>query len=440
MSEEIDSSKEIFRTPKGMRDILPKEGNSFYRIENACRREARNYNFQKIDFPILENVDLFKKGTGLYTDIVEKQMYSLRTKGNERLALRPEGTPSVVRAYFQRGMKAWPQPVKLWYMGPFFRHENPQAGRYRQFHQFGFEVLNDGAAVIDAQVIQLFFNLLEGLHLKDLVVEINSIGYPEERAVYRTALTKYLKRHFSQLCSDCQRRIRTNPLRILDCKQLSCQRIIAGAPQIIDYLSNECNNHFKEVLELLEELKIPYDLNPYLVRGLDYYTRTVFEIAVVQNKKQGDDNSKEGKELRQALVGGGRYDRLSRLIGGSDIPAVGGAAGVERIIEAMRQAKVKPVYPEKPLIFLAQLGERAKKEALKLFEEFREKGIKVAELLGRDSLKAQLKRADNLGVKYTIIIGRKEAINRTVTLRTMKTGYQASVERDKIVSVIKKRL
>ncbi len=177
-----------------------------------------------------------------------------------------------------------------------------------------------------------------------------------------------------------------------------------------------------------------------MVRGLDYYTRTVFEIAVVQNKKQGDDDSEKNKELRQTLIGGGRYDRLARLIGGNDMPAVGGAAGVERIIEAMRQAKVKPVYPEKPLVFLAQLGEKAKKEALKLFEEFREKGIKVVELLGRDSLKAQLKRADNLGVKYTIIIGRKEAINRTVTLRTMKTGYQTSVKRDKITSVIKKRL
>ncbi len=440
MDEETSSSKEIFRTPKGMRDILPKEGNSFYRIENACRREARNYDFQKIDFPILENVDLFKKGIGLYTDIIEKQMYSFRTKGNERLALRPEGTPSVVRAYFQEGMKAWPQPVKLWYIGPFFRCENPQAGRYRQFHQFGFEVLNDGAAVIDVQIIQLFFNLLKDLHLKDLVVGINSIGYPEERSVYQAALVKYLKRHFSQLCPDCQRRIRINPLRVLDCKQPSCRRVIAGAPQIIDYLSNECNNHFKEVLELLEELEIPYDLNPYLVRGLDYYTRTVFEIAVARNKKQNDNSPEKNEEFYQTLVGGGRYDRLARLIGGSDVPAVGGAAGVERIIKAMSQAKVKPIYPEKPLVFLAQLGERAKKETLKLFEEFRRKGVRVTELLGRDSLKSQLKRADNLGVKYTIIIGRKEAINQTVTLRTMKTGYQTSVERDKIVSVVKKRL
>ncbi len=421
-------AEELFQTPKGMHDLTPEDCAYFDKVENVCRRIAREYRFDQIDFPVLENSLLFKRGTGDTSDIVEKQMYTLRTKSGEILALRPEGTPSVVRYYLEHGSRAQPQPVKLWYWGPFFRHEKAQAGRYRQFHQFGFETIGGGDAVLDVQIIAIFYNLLTELHLKDLSVEINSIGQPAERAIYQKSLVKYLKKNERELCADCRRRLLRNPLRVLDCKEENCQDIITHAPQTVDYFSEECRHHFQEVLELLGELNIPYKLNPYLVRGLDYYTRTVFEI--VSNK---DDDKK-------ALVGGGRYDGLVELLGGPATPAVGAAAGIERIVSAMQDIGSRLSYQEKPNVFIAQLGQTAKKEAVKLFEELRKKKIKVAEEFDRESLGIQLKRADRLGVKYVIVIGQKEAMDGTVTLKTMTTGKQRLVKRSQIVSVIKRSL
>lgn len=422
------AEEEFIQTPKGMHDLTPEDCAYFYRIENACRRLAKDYRFDRIDFPILENALLFKKGTGANTDIVEKQMYTLRTKSGEVLALRPEGTPSVVRFYLEHGARTWPQPVKLWYWGPFFRYEKAQAGRYRQFHQFGFEIIGGGDAALDAQVINLFYRLLAELKIKNLVVEINSIGRPGERETYQKVLVKQLKKSESELCVDCRRRLARNPLRILDCKEPACQEIVGQLPHVVDYLSDECRQHFQEVLELLGELNIPYRLNPHLVRGLDYYTRTVFEIV------QSDD------EEKKALVGGGRYDGLVELLGAPPAPAVGAAAGIERIVSAMKSSGHRVVYREKPEVFIAQLGPAAKKEAIKLFEELRQRGVKVAEAFGRNSLNAQLKRADRLGVKYTVIIGQKEALDGTITLKTMSTGQQRFVKRSQAVSLIKKRL
>jgi len=419
---------ELFQTPKGMHDLKPEDCAYFDRVENACRRIAREYRFNRIDFPILENASLFKKGTGDTSDIVEKQMYALRTKSGEILALRPEGTPSTVRYYLEHGLRAQPQPTKLWHWGPFFRYEKAQAGRYRQFHQFGFEIIGGQDAILDVQIIALFYNLLTSLYLKNISVEINSIGLPAERAVYRKALIKHLKKTERELCSDCRRRLLRNPLRVLDCKEENCQKIVAQAPQSVDYLSTECRQHFQEVLELLGELNIPYRLNPYLVRGLDYYTRTVFEI--VSDK----DNEKK------ALVGGGRYDGLVELLGGPQTPAVGGAAGIERIVEAMKTAGRRLSYQEKPSVFVAQIGSSAKKEAVKLFEELRHRKIKVAEAFDRESLGVQLKRADRLGVKYVVIIGQKEALDGTVTIKTMSTGRQRSVKRSQIISLIKRSI
>lgn len=422
------AEEELIQTPKGMHDLTSEDCAYFYRIENACRRLAKEYRFDRIDFPILENALLFKKGTGATSDIVEKQMYTLRTKSGEILALRPEGTPSVVRFYLEHGARTWPQPVKFWYWGPFFRHEKAQAGRYRQFHQFGFEIVGGGDAALDAQVISLFYRLLTGLRIKNLTVEINSIGQPEEREVYQKALVKQLKKSESELCVDCRRRLTRNPLRILDCKEVACREIVEQLPHVVDYLSDECRQHFQEVLELLGELNIPYQLNPHLVRGLDYYTRTVFEIVQTED------------EEKKALVGGGRYDGLVELLGGPPTSAVGAAAGIERIISAMKDSGHRVSYREKPEVFIAQLGPAAKKEAIKLFEELRQRGVKVAEAFGRDSLNAQLKRADRLGVKYTVIIGQKEALDGTITLKTMSTGQQRFVKRSQAVSLIKKRL
>ena len=323
-----------------------------------------------------------------------------------------------------------PQPIKLWYHGPFFRYERPQAGRFRQFHQFGFEVFGEESAVIDAQIIQIFYNILKDLRFKNLTVEVNSIGDSQCRPYYKKLLVSYLRSRAESLCYDCRRRIKENPLRILDCKEEKCQRIKSQAPQIIDHLCQECNNHFKEVLEFLDELDLPYYLNPYLVRGLDYYTKTVFEIF---------EKSEEG-ERQGALAGGGRYDVLVKLLGGKETSSVGGAAGVERIVSLMKTRGIKTPSVVRPRIFLAQLGKLAKRKSLKLFEEFRKAKISLAESFGRDSLKAQLHLADRLKAEYALIIGQKEALEGTVLIRDMKTGKQEMVKLEKVVKETQRKL
>ncbi len=413
-----------------MHDILPEEQRYFDKIYKAAENIANFYNFKKIDTPILEETQLFEKGTGLTTDIVQKQMYSFRTKGGDHLTLRPEGTPTIVRAYVQHGMINLPQPVKLWYWGPYFRYEHPQAGRFRQFWQFGFESLGEGGAVIDVQTIQLFYNILKELHIKDLTVEINSIGDSQCRPYYKKLLVSYFKSRESGLCADCKRRLRENPLRILDCKEEKCHQVISQAPQMIDHLCEECHNHFKEVLEFLEEIELLYALNPYLVRGLDYYTKTVFEIS---------QQSPAGKALG-SLVGGGRYDALSKLLGGKPTPGCGGAAGIERIVAVLKEKNIKFAEPTHPKIFLAQLGNLAKRKSLKLLEDFRKERIEVAESFGRDSLKAQLARANKIGVRYTLILGQKEALENHILIRDMASGKQETVKLDRAVRELEKRI
>ena len=419
-----------FQTPTGMHDILPEEQKYFQKIYSIVKNTADFYGFEKIDTPILEQAELFEKGTGASTDIVQKEMYTLRTKGGDILALRPEGTPPIVRAYIQHGMANLPQPVKLWHWGPFFRHERPQAGRYRQFYHFGFEVLGEKSPVIDAQIIQIFYNILKELKFKNLIVEVNSLGDSQCRPYYKKLLMSYLRNRETLLCSNCKRRLKENPLRILDCKEKRCKEVVKGAPQMIDHLCDECKLHFKEVLEFLDGTGIPYSLNPYLVRGLDYYTKTVFEIY---------EDTTEGRQ-QGALPAGGRYDRLARQLGGKDTPACGGAVGVERLINIMRTKKIRFPQPILPKIFLAQLGTPAKRRALKLVDEFREAEILVTESFGKDSLKSQLRIADKLGCDYTLILGQKEVIDRIIILREMNTGKQSIIKIDKIVREMKKRL
>jgi len=420
-----------FQTPTGMHDILPEEQKYFQKIYSAVENIASFYGFRKIETPIVEDTELFSKGIGLSTDIVQKEMYSFRTKGGGNLSLRPEGTAPIVRAYIEHGMFNRPQPVKLWYFSPFFRYERPQAGRFRQFRQFGFEVLGEKNPVIDAQTIQLFYNILQDLKFKNVLVEMNSIGDSQCRPYYKKLLLNYLRSREGALCADCRRRLKENPLRVLDCKQEKCQRIISQAPQIIDHLCEECHQHFKEVLEFLDETAIPYQLNPHLVRGLDYYTKTVFEII---------ENTPQGKELG-ALVGGGRYDNLVKLLGGKDTPAMGGAAGIERMIASMREKTLRsPRALSRPKVFLAQVGKLAKRKSLKLFDDFRKANIPVAESFGKDSLKSQLSRADKLKVVYTLILGQKEALEDGIILRDMETGKQATIKLEKIIKEVKKRL
>lgn len=418
-----------------MHDILPEDQKYFQKLYNIAENLAGFYGFEKIDTPIVEFAELYERGTGLTTDIVEKQMFTLKTKGGDALALRPEFTPGIMRAFLQHGMLNLPQPVKLFSIGPAFRYESPQAGRFRQFHQIDFEVFGEKSPAIDAQVIQVFYNLLAELKFKNLVVEINSIGASCCRPYFKKILASYLRSRFNSLCLDCKRRTRENPLRVLDCKQEKCQPIKASAPQIIDHLCEECHDHFKEVLEFLDELGLPYRLNPYLVRGIDYYTKTVFEIFA----ENASSSSEEGSPAI-ALVGGGRFDNLGRVVGGKDVPACGGAAGVERIISGMKLNRIKVLGEAKKDVFLAQVGNLAKKKSLKLFEEFRKEKIPLAESLSKDSLKVQLSRADRLNVRYTLILGQKEALEKTVILKDMKKGTQETIKLDKVVNEIKKLL
>ncbi len=412
-----------------MHDILSYEYRYYKRISDAVDDIADFYSFGKIETPMMEEEELFVKGTGVATDVVQKEMFTLKTKGGDKLALRPEGTPPIVRAYLEHGMAGRPQPVKLYYMGPYFRYERPQAGRYRQFWQFGFETIGEKGSVADAQIIQIAYNLLLDLKLKDISIEINSIGCKECRPGYRRTLVRYLRSKADSLCGDCKRRIKENPLRVLDCKSDKCQETIKEAPQSVDYLCPECRLHFKKSLEYLDELELPYNLNPHLVRGLDYYTKTVFEFFVL---------SEEEKSL--ALGGGGRYDALVKLLGGKDTPAVGAAFGVERVMQLMKGVGEAESRKQKDRVFLAQLGEMGKRKSLKLMEDLRKTKITVNESFGKDSLKDQMARAARIGAKLAVIIGQKEALDETVIIRNMESGKQETVAIKDAVAEIKKRM
>jgi histidyl-tRNA synthetase len=419
-----------FQNVTGAHDILPDDYKYYEKIYQTATEIAVFYGFDRIETPILEESELFVKITGSSTDIVQKQMYVLKTKGGDNLALRPEGTPAIARAYLQYGMANWPQPVKLWYWGPYFRYEKPQAGRYRQFWQLGFEAIGQGGAIIDAQIIQIYYNLLQELGLQNIIIEINSIGDSLCRPQYRRALAGYLKTRQAALCADCRRRIKENPLRVLDCKEEKCHSVKAQAPQAVDHLCEECKKHCREVLEYLEEIGLPYRLNPYLVRGLDYYTRTVFEMYQEEDAGKG----------RIALAGGGRYDGLIKMMGGKETPAMGGGLGIDRVVLAMKAAGIKVGEQKKVKVFLAQLGGMGKKKSLKLFEDLRRAGISTGEAFDRDSLKSQLKIADKYGARYTFLLGQKEAIENKVILRDMESGDQESLDLNMAVAEIKKRL
>jgi histidyl-tRNA synthetase len=424
-------SKLKYQTLTGMHDVLPEDQVYFKRVQKVVESVANSYTFDKIETPILEMAEVFQKAVGDDTDIVGKEMYTFRTKGGDMVALRPEGTAPVMRSYLENGMHNLPQPVKLWYVGPFFRYERPQAGRFRQFHQYGFEAIGDATPSIDSQIIQMSYDVLKEVGFKNLTIEVNSIGDQECRPYFKKILTNYFKSRKSSLCTDCQRRLKENPLRILDCKEEKCQRVKAGAPQIIDHLCEKCHAHFKEVLEFLDELELPYTLNPYLVRGLDYYTKTVFEIV---------ETTEDGKALG-TLSAGGRYDNLAKTLGGRDTPACGSASGIERIVALMKARDMSTGKKvEDPKIYLAQLGTLAKRKSMKLFEEFRTAKIPVAESFSKDSLKTQLRNANKLNIRWVLIFGQKEALEDFITLRDMETGVQKEIKLNKVVEEMKERI
>ena len=413
---------------------MPAEQPYWHFILKKSSTILNDYGFERIETPIVEQTSLFTRSVGETTDIVEKEMYNFKTKGGDELSLRPEGTAGVVRAYIEHGMSVMPHPIQLWYFGCFFRHDNPQAGRFRQFHQIGIESFGDDNAATDATAIFVAFKLLEGLGLKNLTVKINSIGDSNCRPQYIRALKDYYRNRGRRVCNKCKKRLKSNILRLLDCEEQNCKDIGKDVPQIVDSLDEDCKAHFKSVLEFLDEIKIPYLLEPRLVRGLDYYTRTVFEI-------WPDGKEGENKGLQLALCSGGRYDKLVQLLGGPKTPAIGWAMGVERVILLLKQLEISiPEQHGQPRIFIAQLGEVAKRKALLLFEEFRKHGITAKASFGRDSIKSQLRIANRLGIKYTLMVGQKEALDETVILREMDSGVQETVPQTKILEMVKQRL
>ncbi|MFA6028097.1 MAG: histidine--tRNA ligase [Patescibacteria group bacterium] len=418
---------------KGMKDILPEEQKYWNYLVEKVKNIAEAYGFERIDTPILEPTSLFIRSIGKNTDIVEKEMFSFVDQGGDHVCARPEITASIVRAYNEHGMINRPQPVKLYSIGPVFRHDKPQAGRYRQFNQYSFEVIGEASSVIDAELISLQYHLFKDLGL-DSSIHINSVGCKECRPNYAHLLQEYYRSRRKNLCDNCKRRYSKNPMRLLDCKEKVCNEMVEDAPQMVDNLCEDCRAHFVKVLEHLDAAEIPYTLDARIVRGLDYYSRTAFEFFPIAKEA-------EKTERQSAISAGGRYDGLVQLLGGREgVPACGFAGGIERIILSIKDSAISIPEPINPDVFLAQIGDSARKKSLKLLEDLRSAGLRVRANLSKSSLSNQLATAAKLNVKFTLILGQKEVIDSTILIRDMSSGSQEIIDVKKIVSEINKRL
>ncbi len=418
----------MFKAPRGTRDLLPGEVEKWQWVEEAARRLCRLYGYREIRTPIFEHTELFLRGVGESTDIVQKEMYTFTDKGGRSITLRPEGTAPVARAYLEHNLHALPQPVKLYYLGPMFRYDRPQAGRLRQFHQFGVECFGAADPGVDAEVVTLTWEFLSGLGLQDLRLELNSVGCPGCRPGYARALEEFFAPQEKHLCSFCRQRLKRNPLRLLDCKEEGCRAAAAAAPQVTSYLCSECEAHFLKVQEYLEALGVPFTVNPRLVRGLDYYTRTTFEVV---SQKLGAQNS---------LAGGGRYDNLVASYGGPPVPGIGVAVGLERVLIALESEGAAPVPEDERPVFVVAAGDAPalEREALRLLAALRRAGWAAEkDYLGR-SLKAQLKHAARLGARFVVIVGEEEFARGTVAVRDMDRGAQVEVARAALLESLEK--
>jgi histidyl-tRNA synthetase len=421
-----------FSRLRGMRDVLFDEYKYWEVVNKKASDLAKTYGFKRIDTPMLEKLELYERSSGKTSDIVTKEMYSFVDKNGEKVALRPEATPGLVRAYVEHGMLNLPQPVKMFWIGPAFRHDKPQAGRYRQFTQYNLEMFGEAGPVADAQLILIAYNFFRELQV-DVQIQINSIGCKDCRKGYLDKLTKYYKdkSRSPKLCLDCKKRLVKNPLRLLDCKEEKCFAMRAEAPQIVDSLCEPCRDHFVKVLEYLDELGVNYNLEPFLVRGLDYYNRTVFEIW----------SADDGGEARQtSLGGGGRYDELVEYMGGRPTPACGFGVGIERTILKIKENNIALKDDMQMDLFIAQLGEGPRRRSMVLFEELRRAGFKVGQLFSKDSLKVQLEEANRLSVKYSLILGQKELSDGTILIRDMESGVQEIIDLNKVRIEMGKRL
>ena len=414
-------------SPKGMRDIIDQDYYKFQGFFEKAQEVAVYYGFKPIETPILEKEEVFTTAVGEGTDIVDKEMYTLKTKGGDHLAMRPEQTAGVMRAYIEHGMQGLPQPVMLYHSGPVFRHDNPQRGRYRQFYQFDVDSIGSEKSVVDALVIRTIYTILEEAGAKNLVVSINSIGDAESRPAYIKELVNYYKKHIDSLPAIDRERLKTNPLRILDSKEEKTKAINQNAPDAISFLSPSGKKHFKEVLEYLDEMGIAYQIDKCLVRGLSYYTHTVFEI--VETLEDG---------AQQTIAGGGRYDYLGKMLGSKkDVPAVGGSIGIDRIVERPWYKDLAPRILKKPKVYFIQIGWDAKLKSLNVIEILRKAHVPVMQSLSKDSLSAQLAVAEKSGVPYTIIFGQKEAMEGSVIIRNMENRSQQNVPLSELSAYVK---
>ena len=399
----------------GTQDVLPKDSYKWQFIEHLMREHATNYGFKEIRTPVFEHTELFQRGVGDTTDVVQKEMYTFDTKGGTSVTLRPEGTAGAVRSLLENALYNDGLPVKTFYITSCYRYEKKQANRYREFHQFGIEVFGTPDPMADAEVIMLAHSLFERFGIKDLQLELNSIGCPKCRAEYQKALREYFEGHKDELCDTCISRLDKNPMRILDCKSPICSKIAENAPVVLDYLCDDCQDHFAKVKSYLDSVGIHYVINPKIVRGLDYYTKTVFEFVTTSLGSQG------------TVCGGGRYDGLVEELGGQPTPSLGFGLGIERLLALMDEQKIEIEEPETCDLYIASIGEKAKVKSFNMVSQIRQSSLYAeCDIVGR-SLRAQMKYADKIGVKFSIVIGDDEVNSDTALLKNMKTGEKVQI-------------
>ena len=412
----------ITKAIKGTKDVLPKDVHKNQYIEATVLDIASKFGYKEIRTPVFEHTELFQRGVGDTTDVVQKEMYTFDDKGGRSITLRPEGTSGAVRSYLENGLCNEALPQKVCYLTSCYRYEKPQAGRLREFHQFGVECFGSASPLADAEIIALAKSLFDTLGVKDLSLEINSIGCPTCRAEYHKALKEYFSSRKDELCDTCKSRLDRNPMRILDCKSPICHEIAEGAPVVIDYLCDECKEHFENVQKYLKAQNIEYTINPQIVRGLDYYTKTVFEFVSNSIGAQG------------TVCGGGRYDGLVEELGGQHTPSLGCAIGIERLMLLMEAQGCEFPEAEKPDLFIVALGEKATLKAVEIAKDMREEGFSALLDLNQRSVRAQMKYADKLGAKFNVVIGDNEVEAKTAKLKNMQTGEETEINLDTFVS------
>ena len=416
----------LTNAPKGTKDILPDQVYKWHYVEKKFADICRRYGFKEVRTPAFEHTELFTRGIGDTTDVVQKEMYTFNDHGNRSITLKPEGTSPAVRAFIEHKQYAEVQPTKYYYITPCYRYEKPQSGRQREFHQFGIETFGTPNMIADAEIISLANDFLNSCGITDIQLRINSVGCPECRKKHREALKDFLKPKYDELCSTCQDRYYKNPMRIIDCKSPVCHELVQGAPMMVDYLCEDCKSAFEELQENLKAMEIPFVVDPTIVRGLDYYTKTAFEFVTTSIGAQG------------TVCGGGRYDHLVEEIGGPPIPGVGFGLGIERLLMLMEANGAEFPEEEKPDVFIAFIGDKAKAFGLKLARDLRLEGISVRmDNLARN-IKGQFKYADRLNAKYTIVIGEDELDRGIVSLKNMEKSEQKEVRFDELVSEITK--